>query len=262
VSGLAIPGKGIQNVVFVSTMHNSVYAYNADAVSPATLLWHVNLGPSVPSEMLFGPYGDAAIEVGILSTGAIDLQRGVLYVVSDVLESGAPMFYLHALDLKTGEERLNGPVAIAATVTTAGNPGNVQFDPQQHIQRPALLLANSVVYVGFGSHGDQTPWHGWLMSYDASNLAQQTGVFLSTPSGNGGAIWQSGRGPAADDQGNVYAITGNGDYDGVQNFGQSFLKLAGAAPVPVGSFTPADWKSMSDNDFDLPDPHSYLAPTP
>jgi uncharacterized protein (TIGR03437 family) len=251
VSGLAIPGKGAQNVVFLATTHNSVYAYNADSMAPVTMLWHVNLGPSVPSSVLYGPYGDIATEVGILGTGAIDLQRGVLYVVSEVLERGAPMFYLHALDLKSGEERLNGPVAITAAVTTAGSPGNVQFDPQQHIQRPGLLLANNAVYIGFGSHGDSPPWHGWLMSYDASNLTRQLGVYLSTTTGQGGSIWQSGRGPAADDQGNLYAITGNGDYDGVQNFSQSFLKLAGAAPVRVASFTPADWKSMSDNDMDL-----------
>jgi hypothetical protein len=251
VSAQSMPGGGGQNVLFVSTMHNSVYAYNADSMWPPTVLWHVNLGPSVPSTMLFGPNGDAAGEVGILGTGAIDLQRGVLYVVSDILQQGHPVPYLHALDLKTGEERLNGPVAITAAVTTAGSPGTVPFDPQQHIQRPGLLLANDAIYVAFGSHGDQAPWHGWLMSYDASNLRQQMGVFLATPSGNGGSIWQSGHGLAADDQGNVYAITANGDYDGFQNFGQSFLKLAGAAPLRVASYTPDDWKSMSDNDFDL-----------
>src|SRR5437879_2864699 len=30
VSGLSIPGRISQNVLFVATMHNSVYAYNAD----------------------------------------------------------------------------------------------------------------------------------------------------------------------------------------------------------------------------------------
>jgi uncharacterized protein (TIGR03437 family) len=150
---------------------------------------------------------------------------------------------------------MNGPVAITAVVPGTGTGalanGTVRFDPWQHLQRPGLLLANDAVYVAFGSHGDQSPWHGWLMSYDASNLTRQIGVFVSTPSGDGGAVWQSGRGPAADDRGNVYITTGNGDYDGSQNFGQSFLKLTGAAPARAGSFTPSDWKSMSDNDADL-----------
>jgi uncharacterized protein (TIGR03437 family) len=253
VSSLSmVPGRPPQNVLFVSTMHNSVYAYDADSGSSITLLWHVNLGPSVPSTLLFGPYGDAAGEVGILGTGAIDLQRGVLYVVSDTFQNGAPVLSLHALDLQSGAEKLNGPVAITAVAPgTVDGTGEVQFDPRQHIQRPGLLLANNAVYVAFGSHGDQAPWHGWLMSYDASNLTRQLGVFLTTPSGQGGSIWQSGRGLAADDQGNVYAMAANGEYDGLQNFSQTFLKLSGAAAVRAASFTPTDWKSMSDNDMDL-----------
>jgi hypothetical protein len=104
VAGLSISDGQTHNVVFVSTMHNSVYAFDADAISPVSLLWQVNLGTSVPAPLLFGQYGDIAYEVGILGTGVIDLQRGVLYVVADTLEKGAPAFYLHALDLATGAE--------------------------------------------------------------------------------------------------------------------------------------------------------------
>ena len=237
-------------------MHNSVYAFDADAMSPVSTLWQVNLGTAVPAALLYGtPYGDIANEVGILSTGVIDLQRGVLYVVADVLQNGAPVFYLHALDLATGAERLNGPVALTASVPGTGSEarpdGTVPFDPMQHIQRPGLLLANNSVYVAFGSHGDQDPYHGWMLSYDASDLSRQVGVYMSTPDGNAGSFWQSGRGPAADELGNIYAVTGNGDYDGIRNFGQSFLKLPAKGSAPLDWFTPSDWKSMSDNDFDL-----------
>jgi hypothetical protein len=236
-------------------MENSIFAFDADATSPVTLLWQASLGQPVPSTMLYGPYGDIGGDVGILSTPVIDLQRGVIYVVSDNLENDAPMFYLHALDILSGAEQLGGPVAIKGAVRGSGSgasaDGTVAFNPMQHIQRPGLLLANGAVYVTFGSHADQSPYHGWMMSYDASDLTHQIGIYMTTPNGDGGSIWQSGRGPAADDQGNVYLVTGNGDFDGVQNFGQSFLKLAGAAPARVGSFTPAGWKSMSDNDADL-----------
>ena len=255
VTGLSIAGKGTHNVFFVATMHNSVYAFDADAMSPVSTLWQVNLGSSVPSVMLYGPNGDIANEVGILSTGVIDLQRGVLYVVADVLQNGAPVFYLHALDLATGAERLNGPVALTASVRGTGSEaradGTIPFDPMQHLQRPGLLLLNNAVYVSFGSHGDMNPYHGWMLSYDASDLSRQVGVYMSTPNGNAGAIWQSGRGPAADSQGSIYAITGNGDYDGVQNFGESFLKLPATGSAPLDWFTPSNWKSMSDNDDDL-----------
>jgi len=126
----------------------------------------------------------------------------------------------------------------------------VPFDAKQHIQRPALLLANDAVYVAFGSHADQSPYHGWIMTYGAGDL-RQIGIYMSTPNGDGGSFWQSGRGIAAAANGALFAITGNGDYDGVQNFGQSILKLTGAAPARIASFTPADWKSMSDADADL-----------
>lgn len=121
VTGLPAPDGQTHNVVFVSTMHNSVYAFDADTISPPLLLWQVNLGTSVPASLLFGQYGDIVYEVGILGTGVIDLQRGVLYVVADTLEQGRPTFYLHALDLATGAERFNGPVLITATMPGSGS---------------------------------------------------------------------------------------------------------------------------------------------
>ena len=255
VSGLSISGAGTHNVVFVSTMHNSVYAFDADAMSPVSVLWQVNLGTSVPAPLLFGQYGDIAFEVGILSTGVIDLQRGVLYVVAHTLDGVAPAFYLHALDLATGAERLNGPVPLTASVPGTGSgalaDGTLSLDPRQHIQRPGLLLANDSVYIGFGSHGDQDPYHGWLLRYDASDLGRPLSAYVSTPNGNGGSFWQSGRGPAADQLGSIYAVTGNGDYDGIHNFGESFVKVSAQGSTILDSFTPANWKSMSDNDFDL-----------
>ncbi len=252
-ANVAIPGLGTRNVVYIATMHDTVYAFDANAFSAGTLaapLWHVSLGASVPSQLLYGtPYDDITGEVGVLGTPAIDLSQGVLYAVADTLVNGAPVFTLHALDLGTGAERLNGPATIAASAT--GTAGPVAFDPLQHIQRPGLLLANGSVYIGFGSHGDQAPWHGWIVSYNASDLTQQSGVFLATPNGNGGSFWQSGHGIAADSAGTMYAISGNGDYDGQQNFSQSFLRFTGAQPALTGWATPTNWKSMVDNDFDL-----------
>ena len=253
VSGFSIGGATL-NVLFVATMHNSVYAYDADSASHAPL-WQVNLGPSVPAPFLFGQYGDIGGEVGILGTPVIDLQRSVIYVVTDTLENGAAAFFLHALDLATGNEKLGGPARIQGAVQGSGSggaaDGTIAFNPAQHIQRPSLLLVNGAVHVAFGSHGDQSPYHGWLMSYDAGDLTRHLGTYMSTPNGDGGAFWQSGRGPAADGQGNIYGITGNGDYDGVRNFAQSFVKLAGAPPARIGSFTLRNWKAMSDADADI-----------
>jgi len=258
VSGLPIPNQGTRNVLFVATQHNSVYAFDADSAASPVVLWQVNLGPSVPSSMLQSDTGaltDVAPEIGILGTGAIDPLAGVLYVVAETLQNGQPGFQLHALDLGTGQERMNGPVTIAATVPGTGpganGAGQVAFDPSQHIQRPGLLLLNGVVSLAFGSHGDYGLWHGWLISYNAADLTQQVGVFQTTPQGQGGAIWQSGRAPAADDAGNLYFITGNGDYDGAANFGESFVKMSGTPPAMTDWYTPPNWQALSDQDYDL-----------
>ncbi|MBZ5576133.1 MAG: hypothetical protein LAP40_06190 [Acidobacteriia bacterium] len=249
VSALSIPGRGTRDVLIVCTMHNSVYAFDADAVSVQRPLWQVNLGPSVPSSVDIDP------EIGILSTGTIDLERGVLYVVSETLQDDGPSFSLHALDLRSGAEKLNGPTTITATVAGTGAGAQpvqtISLDATHHIQRPGLLLANGSVYIAFGSHADQSPWHGWIISYDASDVTKQTGVFMTTPTGEGGAIWQSGRGLAADEVGNIYAVTGNGDYDGTQDFGESFLKLPGTLGNPIDWHTPTSWQFLSDNDVDL-----------
>jgi hypothetical protein len=254
VSNLLFPNGSTRNVLFIATMHNTVYAYDADMPSGVGPLWDVNLGQPFPTALWNAPYTDISPSVGILGTGAIDFSAGVLYVVAETLQDGAAVFSLHGLDLLTGAERMNGPVVITAQASGSGAGsvgGVIPFDPRQHLQRPGLLLSNGAVYVAFGSHMDQSPWHGWVMSYDASDLTAQRGVFLTTRNGEGGAVWQSGRGLAADDAGNVYSMTGNGDFDGAGDFGESFIKLSGASASLADWFTPANWKTLTDVDADL-----------
>ena len=51
----------------------------------------------------------------------------------------------------------------------------------------------------------------------------------------------SGGAPAADSSNNLYLITGNGNFDGVTEFGDSFLKLSTAGNLAVLSFfTPSN----------------------
>ena len=261
VSGVQIAGAAQHNVVYVATMHNSVYAFDADAPQSTQPLWTVNLGPSILSALF--DFTDILPEVGILGTPVIDPTRGVIYLVSDTLANGAPIFTLHALSLTDGSEQLNGPVQIAASVsgTGAGSDGNgvLVLDPSMHLQRPGLALANGELYISFGSHADLGNWHGWLISYDASNLQNQNGIFNTTPNGAGGSIWQSGRAPAIDDNGDIYLVTGNGDYDGVTSFGESLLHLSSGRRTAQGQshlsirdwFTPANWSSLNDVDNDF-----------
>jgi len=114
VSGISIVGKGTHNAVYVVTMHNSVYAIDADKNANTLPLWHVNLGQSVLTSAM--NFDDVDPEIGILSTPVIDLNRNVIYLVSYTLEQGAPVFKIHELDLSDGSEKLGGPVQIQATV--------------------------------------------------------------------------------------------------------------------------------------------------
>ena len=230
------------NVVYVATMHNSVFAFDADAPQVATPLWQVNLGPPVPS----GEYNfnDILPEIGILGTPTIDATNQVLYLVANTLppgDSSVPIFQLHALSLVDGHELNGGPVQIAATFPGNGagsSAGSVAFDATQQLQRPGLMLANGTLYIGFGSHADAGNYHGWLMAYDPATL-QFKAVFNTSPNGRQSAIWQSGRAPAIDSAGDIFAVTGNGDWDGQVNFGESVLHFSGTDLSLKDWYTPA-----------------------
>jgi uncharacterized protein (TIGR03437 family) len=261
VAGVQIPGQGHRNVVYTVTMHNSVYAIDADAPGFIAPLWQVNLGPSVPSSLL--NFTDILPEVGILSTPVIDLGRQAIYVVSDTLEGGLPVFRLHALSLADGHEICNGPAVVAASVTGNGagsNNGTLSFDASLQLQRPGLALVNNTIYVAFGSHGDGGSYHGWMFGYGASDLQQRAAVFNTTPNALGGSFWQSGRAPVIDSSGNIYAVTGNGDFTGESEFSDSVLKLSASGLMLLDWYTPDNWMELRDNDEDLGSAGAILIP--
>jgi len=260
----SVPIRGAKyNVVYVATMGNSVYAFDADAPQSAVPLWHVNLGPPVPSG-LFG-FTDILPQIGILGTPAIDPTAQTLYVVSDTVPPAAssePVFQLHALSLVDGHEMLGGPVNVAASVmgTGAGSSGGtVAFDAFWQLQRPGLILANGTLYVAFGSHADTGNYHGWILGYNSSTL-QLVSVFNSSPNGQRDAFWQSGRAPAVDSNGDLYAVTGNGDFDGASNFGETLLHLSGTDLSLVDWYTPDEWNDLNQQDWDLGSTGAILIP--
>ncbi len=259
VSNLTIPNKGTHNVVFVTTVHNTIYAYDADDQT-GNLLWSVSLGPSVPSSVINTP--NLPIEVGAVSTPTIDLTTGTLYVCCKDYFNSVQNFHLHALDIHTGAEKANSPVAISATVNGTGDgndgAGHVPLNIPKQNQRVALTLANGNVYLGFGSHEDYNPYHGWVLSYNATTLAQ-TGVYCNTPNGGLGGLWMSGEGFPVDASGNLYYLGGNGTYDGVTNFGESLVKLSPALKQ-TDWFTPQNYDYLNSIDFDLASSSAMVMP--
>lgn len=282
--GVVIPGKGIHNVVFVSTEHDSVYAFDADN-NLGGPLWHVSfLNPAQgvatasASELVCG---SIAPEIGITGTPVIDPATGTLYVVAMTEQdpSGNYAHWLHALDVTTGAERLGSPVEIQASVPGTGDGNSVvQFKPWLSKERAGLLLLNGTVYTAWSSQCDSGDYHGWIIGYrawgyrawgyrawgyDAGDL-QQTTVFADTPNSWAGAFWQSGAAPAADANGNIYVVAANGAFDaniGGSDLGESVLKLATRNGLNVTDyFTPYNADVLSDQDLDLGSSGALLLP--
>jgi hypothetical protein len=243
VSNLPIPGNGTHNVVFVATEKDSVFAFDADA-NPCVQLWQTSLIPTGLQAIATPNFNitsnDIAPFVGITGTPVIGSSASALYVVAATQSVALNPTYSHqlyALDLASGSKI---QVAGFGIVTP-----EVLFNSPVENQRPALLLDNGTVYVAFGSYGEQGQYHGWLFGFDASSL-QQTGTLDVTPSGIQGGIWQSGGGPSADPNHNVFVATGEGTFNPSQpgashSYGNSFVRLGTAGGLSVADyFTPCD----------------------
>jgi hypothetical protein len=218
VPNLAIAG-GTHNVVFAATEHDSVYAFDADGGGQLWKRSFINPAAgvtTVPQPDVIS--GDVVPEIGITGTPVIDASN-TMYVLVKTKEvvGGTPHYVqrLHALDITTGLNRatngvvtigdttIGGPdggytdtTAIAVPGTGIGSDGTtVRFNALREHQRTALTLANGVVYIAWASHGDNGPYHGWVVGYQASNLSLAK-VFNTSPNGNASGIWESGAGSA------------------------------------------------------------------
>jgi hypothetical protein len=270
MTNVDIPGNGPHNVVYVATVNDSVYAFDADDPAASTPYWQVsftnaNAVPPCNTDMTGacgGNYIDFSGNMGIVSTPVIDPGSETIYVLVRTKEFGAAFVQrLHALDIRTGAEMTNSPVTITATCAGNGDGSSANvlaFDPQKQNQRSALSLIDGVLYFAWASHCDWGPYHGWVAGYDATTL-QQVVLYNDTPNGTNGGIWMSGQGIAADTNGNLFLSVGNGTvgYNGnprdVINRGESFLKLtrAGTNLTVASWFTPNNYSSLDGTDSDL-----------
>jgi hypothetical protein len=275
-----IVSDATRNVVFLATARNWVYAYDADVPDSCLPLWARNLGQPVPRDDIFENYLNFASYIGVTSTPVIEIDGrggGTMYVVYKVrtITQGVKSFtyYLRALDITTGEDRTgaNNPSVIAATAPKSDGT-TIIFDPKWHLNRPGLLLSNGIIYMAFGSHGDVGNFYGWIMAYDSQTL-KQVASYNTAPDWGQGGVWQSGTGLAADEDGYIYAVVGNGERPSTNAkknppilpprnilkpvYGNSILKMelnqsGGKASLDVVDwFTASDTMNLNelDNDF-------------
>jgi hypothetical protein len=274
VGHLAI-GGGDHNVVYVATVNNTVYAFDGDN---GRLYWQKSFTrsgwrPPKNTDMTGacgGTYTNFSGNMGIVGTPAIDPASETMYFVARSTTGSQFAQYLHAVNLVTGNEVAGGPKLITAAVSGSGDGsvnGTITFHAQRQNQRQGLTLLNGVVYMSFSSHCDWGPYHGWILGYDAATLQQQV-VYNATPNGYAGGMWESGAGMAADAQGNLYVVTGNGtvgdsgDATNLRNRGTSALKLtrSGSTLQVTSYFTPQNYQFLNDYDLDYGTGGAFLIP--
>lgn len=262
VSGVVIGGRA-HNVLYVATMNDKLYAFDADSSSPAPLWMRDFTSPPavtpVPITDIAAPGLNIVGNIGIQSTPVIDGPSQRLYLLARSKENGAYVQRLHAVDIRTGQEHDGSPVTVEGSApgtapdATPGPGGTIiTFDPKMQAQRAGLALANGIVLVAWAAHEDLVPSHGWIMGFDAVTLVR-VGIFATAPDDYLAGIWEGGRAPAVDGQGYAYFATGNGKWDGVRNYGDSLLKIAaGPQGLSVADyFTPSNEAALKIDDDDL-----------
>ncbi len=245
---------GLHDVAYVATENNTVYAVD---VHSGAILLSPNFGKPVPKPLGCGNNGP---NVGITGTPVIDLPANTLYVVT--YTNDGPTYRIHALDLGNLTDKVT-PVVVSATHQLSDG-STYSFTAKYQRQRPALLLANGNVYAAFGSFCDSNAnvSRGWLLGWQTGNLSPiGTNQLLDTHATSPQThfltpIWMSGYGPAADEDGNIFVVTGNSDpsgtdYDGISNYQESALKVSDDISRVMDLFTPANQAQLdiADNDF-------------
>ncbi|HEX3603038.1 MAG TPA: immunoglobulin domain-containing protein [Steroidobacteraceae bacterium] len=270
LSKLGVSG-GFFNAVFVATEQGTVYAFDSDS---GAVLWHVSLLGSGETPSDNRGCSQVVPEIGITSTPVIDRNagpNGTIYVVAMSIDGDSKYHQrLHALDVATGAELLNGPVEIAASFPPTGTATS-SFDAKSYEERAALLLSNGTIYTSWTSHCDIAPYGGWIISFAQATLARNGALNIAANSSAGPAIWMAGGGPAVDASGNIYLLSANGAFETTmdskgfpanQDFGNSFLKIAsaGGGLSVLDYFTMSNEVAESNTDMDLGSGGGMLLP--
>jgi hypothetical protein len=242
---------GTHNVLYVATMHNTVYAFDADTGAPLSARW---LGTPVTGHDLHALKPSTIHhEWGIASTPVIDRATGTLYVVRWGYENGisGPTYRLFGLDMTD-----LGHNKFASVLIDGYNVGGTGFNRYLQMQRAGLALATKpsgakAVVVAFGGGEGQGSPSGWVVAFDTAKLAAggaPANVWCSNPNngagvGFGAGVWMANAAPAVDENGDIYVTTGNGPYNlqfAQDQLGQSVVRLRWNPGNP-GSLTTSDW---------------------
>jgi hypothetical protein len=242
VAGVRLPGGRMRDLVLLATMANQVFAFDANDGTP---VWQRTLGTPVDGSREI----DAHLindHWGILSTPVIDAAAGVMYACAWISPDGSPaqaQHRLHALSIVDGHA-VRAPLNLEGATWDPGHGLPVQrFASASRKQRASLLLVAGMVFIAFGSVRENgRDNRGWIIACDTSAW-RISAAWAGAARGFGGGIWQAGSGLVADRDGFIYGMTGNGTFDAVTDWAESFLKLRYTPPsgAQAGSIAVVDW---------------------
>jgi hypothetical protein len=219
---------GTHDVMVLPSMANVIRGVDAHDGSS---IWQANLGMPINGSQLIDSH-NINQHWGCLSTGVIDAETQRLYQVCWISsdKSGNPQtarYFMFVLNVADGTQ-------VVPPVLIQGKSQGQDFNSQMRKQRSSLVETNvNGVKTVFGCSGTifetGAGADGFCFAFDVAS--NKMGPMLAMTAGEGAGVWMGGQGVAADPQGLLYLITGNGDFDGKSLFGESFLKLR---------YTPAD----------------------
>lgn len=254
VSNFMMPDGIEHDILIVAAGHNNtVYAFDANTFA---LIWvNTNLGKS--QDTVHIACGDVVPEYGVTSTPVVvrkSKDSATLYIVT-ATEPNPHEFhtFINALDLKTGKV-IGSPKEIAP-VDTLKDGSQLEFSSKNQWSRAGLAYNSGSIYVSIGSHcdNDRTHLSGWILRYSENLDMLASAHTISTPKGQGlASIWMTGFAPAIDDDGNIFVVTGNGDFTPSDNYSESVLKLDGKTLKPIDYFRPWSYGKLptgEDADF-------------
>jgi hypothetical protein len=270
-----LTGNPPRNMVYVATEANTLYAIDADYYGICTSLPLNNSDTAIPVSQV----GNGACNnlsgsktngtVGITGTPVIDPNHNMLFAVSSHVSGSAYRQRLNAVDITN--LTLVKALGLEGPINASMPPGYPTFYVQNEDQRAGLTLTKigttgANIYIGWGTYCDSHDSSlggsfGLVSEFDfdygtktfgstAENFyVQGMNTDLSAPLGNPAGVWMAGGAPAADAGGNVYVVTGNGNFEGMNtplNLGNSIVKLGGSSFQNAEDFyTPNVWKQLN-----------------
>jgi len=219
--------RGTRDVLVLPSMADVVRGVDAH---DGTGIWQVTLGVPVKGSQTIDAHNINQFW-GCLSTGVIDPDLQRLYQVCWISpdKSGNPAtarYYMFVLNVADGSQAV-------PSVLIAGKSGSQDFNAAMRKQRSSLVETNvKGVKTVLGCSGTifetAAGASGYCFAFDVA--ANKVTAMLALTAGEGAGVWMAGQGAAADAQGFLYLITGNGDFDGVSQWGESVLKLQYTPP--------------------------------